>query len=98
MVTYVVLFNFTEQGIKSVKESGNRAKAAATALKGMGGRFIGIWWLVGQYGVVILAEAPDDQTVARFTYGNRDARQHSHRPRCAPLAREEIGSIVGGLP
>jgi uncharacterized protein with GYD domain len=66
MPGYVTLFNFTEQGIKSIKDSPSRGKAAAKALEGMGGRFIGIWWLLGQYDGLVVFEAPDDETVTKF--------------------------------
>jgi uncharacterized protein with GYD domain len=97
MAAYVILFNYTEQGIKNIKETGNRAKAAASALKGMGGRFIGIWWLIGQYDGVVILEAPDDQTVMRFlaaTGMQGNIRTNSMRA----FGEEEIGAILSGLP
>jgi uncharacterized protein with GYD domain len=96
MAAYCILFNFTEQGIHKIKESPDRAKAAAAALKGMGGRFIGIWWLIGQYDGVVIIEAPDDQTVIRFlaaTGMQGNIRTNSMRA----FGEEEIASIIGGL-
>jgi uncharacterized protein with GYD domain len=66
MPAYVMLFNFTEQGIRTIKDSPNRTKAAAEAAKSMGGRFIGVWWLLGQYDGVVVMEMPDDESVTRF--------------------------------
>jgi uncharacterized protein with GYD domain len=66
MPAYVTLFNFTEQGIRNIKESPSRAKAASKALEGLGGRFIGIWWLLGQYDGIVVFEAPNDEVVAQF--------------------------------
>jgi hypothetical protein len=51
MAAYLSLINFTDQGIRNVKDTVNRGKAAQQALEAAGGRFIGIWWaLVPQLG------------------------------------------------
>ncbi|RIK34487.1 MAG: GYD family protein, partial [Chloroflexi bacterium] len=53
MPAYVTLFNFTEQGLKDIKNTVKRARAAGDAAKGAGGRFIGVWWLLGQYDGIV---------------------------------------------
>lgn len=97
MPGYVTLFNFTEQGLHNVKESPNRARAAAKALEGVGGRFIGIWWLLGQYDGLVIVEAPDDETVTRFlimTGLQGNIRTSTMRA----YSEEEMARIVSGLP
>lgn len=42
MSAYIVLANFTEQGIKNVKDTVNRARGAGQAAQAVGGRFIGV--------------------------------------------------------
>ena len=66
MPAYVTLFNWTEQGIKNVKETTQRAQAARAAWEAAGGRFIGIWWTQGQYDGVVIHETPDDETATRL--------------------------------
>ena len=66
MPAYVSLFNFTEQGIRNIKDSPNRAKAVAKAIEGMGGRMIGIWWLLGQYDGIVILDAPNDEVVTQL--------------------------------
>ena len=68
MPVYVTLFNFTDQGIEKVKNSGQRAKDARAAWEAAGGRFIGIWWTFGQYDGVVVHEAPDDKTANRLLF------------------------------
>ena len=97
MPAYVTLFNFTEQGIRNVKESPGRAKAAAKALEGMGGRFIGIWWLLGQYDGVVIVEAPDDATVTRFLMAT-GMQGNIRTTTMRAYGEEEIASLIGGLP
>jgi uncharacterized protein with GYD domain len=96
MPAYVTLFNFTEQGIRNVKESPERAKAAAKALEGMGGRFIGIWWLVGQYDGVVIMEAPSDEVVTQFammTGMQGNIRTTTMRA----FGEDEVAKLIGGL-
>jgi uncharacterized protein with GYD domain len=65
MTAYISLVNFTEQGVRGIKETVNRAKAFEKAMESVGARKIGVWWTLGQYDMVLIAEAPDDETIAR---------------------------------
>lgn len=66
MPAYVTLFNFTEQGIRNVKDTAKRAKATREAWEAAGGHFVGIWWTFGQYDGVVVHVAPDDETANRL--------------------------------
>jgi uncharacterized protein with GYD domain len=64
--TYVLLANWTEQGIRGVKESPRRLDTAKKALKDMGGEFKSVFLTLGDYDLVVIYEAPDDAVAARF--------------------------------
>ncbi|HYT39822.1 MAG TPA: GYD domain-containing protein [Acidimicrobiia bacterium] len=66
MATYIVLMNWTEQGVAEAGDSPNRANAAASALRKLGGRMKSVWWTMGPYDAVSIIEAPDDETVTAF--------------------------------
>ena len=66
MPAYVTLFNWTEQGVRNVKDTAKRAQAAREAWEAAGGRFIGVWWTFGQYDGFVVHEAPDDVTANRL--------------------------------
>ena len=66
MATYVVLANWTEQGILKVKDSPSRLDAAKKALKELGGEFKLFFLTMGDYDMVAIYEAPDDTVAARF--------------------------------
>lgn len=66
MPTYVLLANWTEQGIRGVKESPRRLDTAKKALKEMGGEFKSVFLTLGDYDLVVIYEAPDDAVAARF--------------------------------
>jgi uncharacterized protein with GYD domain len=56
MPAYITLFNWTEQGIKNVRETTKRAKAVREMWEAAGGQVIGIWWTQGQYDGVLIHE------------------------------------------
>ena len=60
MVTYVLLTNFTDQGIRNVKESPKRADAFRQMAKTFGVTVKEIFWTQGRYDIVITVEAPDE--------------------------------------
>lgn len=66
MPTYITLLNWTDQGVRAVKESPQRLDAAKEAIAQVGGRFVGFYMVFGDYDLVSIVEAPDDETYARF--------------------------------
>ena len=66
MPRYIQLFNWTDQGVRTARESPNRIRQAAQMLEQLGGRLIDISLTLGQYDLVGVLEAPSDEVVARF--------------------------------
>jgi uncharacterized protein with GYD domain len=66
MTTYIVLVNWTEQGVKNVRDSPKRLDAARKLLADMGGSFKEFYLTMGEYDMVAVCEAPDDAVAARF--------------------------------
>lgn len=66
MTTYIVLVNWTEQGMKQVAESPKRLDAARKLLADMGGKFKEFYLTMGDCDMVAVMEAPDDAIAARF--------------------------------
>jgi len=62
MATFVVLASFTDQGIKSVKESVSRAEAFKEMARKAGASVKDIYWTLGHHDIVCVCEAPDDET------------------------------------
>ena len=61
MPRYVVLINWTEQGVRNFKDTVDRYEA----VKQIGEvSFVDLYWTVGQYDLVGVTEAPDDETMA----------------------------------
>ena len=60
MVTYVVLANFTDQGIRSAKDSPKRAEAFRKMAETFGVVVKELFWTEGRYDVVTVLDAPDE--------------------------------------
>jgi uncharacterized protein with GYD domain len=63
MLTYVVLYKFTEQGAKNVKSTVARAREAQVESEKRGFKIHGVYWTQGQYDMVVVIEAPDEQAM-----------------------------------
>jgi uncharacterized protein with GYD domain len=66
MATYIILANFTDQGMRNVKDTTKRADAVREAAKKFGANMKEIFWTIGQYDMVVTVEAPDDAAVSAF--------------------------------
>jgi uncharacterized protein with GYD domain len=60
---YVMLINWTDQGIKDYKGTIDRARKAKDAFRSKGATLSTIYWTLGAYDLVAVAEAPDDETI-----------------------------------
>jgi uncharacterized protein with GYD domain len=66
MAKYVSLIKFTDQGIRNVKDTIKRGDAAMADAERMGMKIIEELWTMGAYDVVLLVDAPDDETMTAF--------------------------------
>ena len=65
MPTYVSLLNFTDQGIRNIRDTLQRADSAAELAQKHGGS-LHLYWTVGPYDLVGILEAPDDESATAF--------------------------------
>ena len=66
MAKYILLGNFTQQGIQAVKDSPKRRAMARDLAKSAGGDITQAYLTMGQYDLVVVAEAPSDEAVAKI--------------------------------
>jgi uncharacterized protein with GYD domain len=64
MATFITLCNFTDQGIKTIKESTHRAEVFKAAAAKMGVTVKDICWTVGAYDLVVVSEGPEDAVMS----------------------------------
>jgi len=63
MPTYVATVNWTAQGIANFQDSVDRYDAAAGQFEKLGVRFVDAYWTLGEYDLVVVMEAPDDESL-----------------------------------
>jgi uncharacterized protein with GYD domain len=67
MAHYILLANYTEQGVKGIKDTVKRTEAVKELAKKAGLAMKESYWTLGAYDVVALFEAPDDETMTAFS-------------------------------
>lgn len=65
MAKYIVLVNFTDQGIRTVTESVKRAQASVSTFDKYGAKKIAQYWTLGKHDIVIVLEAPSDEAAMK---------------------------------
>lgn len=97
MVTYMMLMNLTDQGIKNVKGAPERIKANIKALEQSGVKLIGFWIAAGKYDYVSIAEVDSDEAALSLAVGL--GFQGNVRVESVKLfSREQFESVVKMLP
>ena len=97
MNTYILLVNFTQQGIQTIKDSPKRLEATKKAIEAAGGAYKGWYLTFGQYDAVFICEAPNDEAVARLllaTAGLGNVRTQTLRA----FNEQEYRDIIASLP
>jgi uncharacterized protein with GYD domain len=67
MASYIVLVNYTEQGIRNVKDTTKRADAVRELAKKFGATVREFYWTMGKYDLVVIFEAPDDAAMTALS-------------------------------
>ncbi len=62
MAIYISLINFTDQGIRNIKQSPERAQAFRDMVEKEGATVKAIYWTLGNYDLVAITDVPDDAT------------------------------------
>ena len=66
MPSYLILGNWTDKGIREIKESPDRLEAARKAAEAAGGKIVFFYMTMGQYDLAVLTELPDDEAAEFF--------------------------------
>ena len=66
MAIYIVLVNFTDQGVRNIKDTTKRGDAIRDMAKKFGVTAREFYWTLGSYDVIDIFDAPDDASMAAF--------------------------------
>jgi uncharacterized protein with GYD domain len=97
MPTYITLGSFTQKGIENIKEGPNRLEEAKKTFEAMGAKIKEFYLVTGKYDMVVIVEAPDDETVAKLALviGSRGT---SRTVTLRAFNADEYRKIVDDLP
>jgi len=96
MVAYVVLANFTDQGIRNAKESPKRAEAFKTMAKTFGVTVKEFVWTQGRYDVVTIVDAPDEASFMSLTL-SLGALGNVRTESLRAFSADEMTKVVGNM-
>ena len=96
MASYIILFSYTDQGIKNIKESYSRINAARQTFRALGAEVKAFYSVLGRYDTVFIVEAPDDETVARAVL-SVGSLGNVHSETIRAFSEDEFRKIVAGL-
>lgn len=96
MATYVVLANFTDQGIRTIKNTVQRAGQVAEMARSFGCEMKEVFWTLGAFDVVTLIEAPDEQSLTAFGFALGSAGNVRTQTLRA-FTKDEVSAILGKM-
>jgi uncharacterized protein with GYD domain len=96
MATFISLVNFTDQGIRNIKESPDRYAAFKSMAEKLGVTVRGIYYTQGRYDIVVVAEGTDEAVTAAMLKVSSLGNVRSETLRGFSL--DEMKKIIGNLP
>lgn len=96
MATYMALSSFTDQGVRTIKDSTKRADAVREAAKKFGANMTQLYWTLGQYDLVAVIDAPDDASATAFSLAIASAGNVRMQTMRA-FSRDEMGGILAKI-
>jgi uncharacterized protein with GYD domain len=66
MFTYITLYRYTQQGIRTIKDSPKRIDQARQALEQAGAKLKAVYLTIGQYDLVAISEWPNEESAVAF--------------------------------
>ena len=97
MSTYIMLLDYTDQGIRNIKEAPKRADAARDLAKRCGAEVKDVYMTIGSHDLVALLEAPGDEAIAKFAL-SIGALGNVRTTTLKAFGEREYRSIIESLP
>ncbi|MGF6261893.1 uncharacterized protein with GYD domain [Paraburkholderia youngii] len=97
MATYLSLWNFSDQGIRAVKDTTKRAGIMKEMAQKAGVTVKDIYWTLGTYDGVVLFEAPNEEAVAALGLA-LGALGNVRTQTVRAFSLDEMNGVLGNLP
>ena len=96
MTTYLMLLNWTDQGIRNIKESPKRLDAAKKLAKDLGGEIKTAYMTQGTFDLALVAEMPNDEKTAGFVL-KLGSLGNVRTTTLKAYSEDDYRKIIGGL-
>ncbi len=93
MATFVLLINWTDQGVRTFKDTLDREQAFRDMAQGLGGSLKDVFWTIGPYDIVAVAEAPDDETITAVAL-KAGSQGNIRTTTLRAFSRDEVSRII----
>lgn len=93
MPTYVVLYRFTDQGLKNIKGTVQRAQQVRKDSEARGFKVQGMYWTQGRYDIVTVMEAPSEEAMVAGLFNIAEAG-NVHSETLRAFSEEEMTRIL----
>ena len=97
MATYISLWNFSDQGIRAVKDTTKRAGTMKEMAQKAGVTVKDIYWTLGTYDGVVLFEAQNEEAVAALGLA-LGALGNVRTQTVRAFSLDEMNGVLGKLP
>ena len=93
MPTYVVLYKFTDEGAKNIKTTVQRNREVNEENERRGFQIKGLYWTQGQYDLVAVVDAPDEQSMMAGLF-NVNAAGNARSETLRAFSASEMEAII----
>jgi uncharacterized protein with GYD domain len=97
MPKYVSLIDWTQQGVANFKDSVDRYEAAEQQFEQLGVRFTDVYWTLGEHDIVVVVEAPDDETATAALLAV-SAQGNIRTKTMRAFSRDEMRAVIDKAP
>ena len=97
MPTYIIQSQWTDQGVRNVKDSANRLDLGKKKLKELGGEIKAFYLTTGRYDMLAVVEVPNDVVLAAHLLW-LGAQGNLRTETVKAFTEDEFRGIVGKLP
>ncbi|WP_119630150.1 GYD domain-containing protein [Methylocaldum marinum] len=96
MAIYIVLNQFTDQGVRALKDTTKRADTIREMARKLGVTTKAFYWTLGDYDVVDIFDAPDDASIAALV-ASIGAAGNVRTQTLRAFSEEEMNGIIAKL-
>ena len=96
MPTYLVIGNFTDQGVRNVKDTLKRLEGVRGVARKLGVTVKDAYWTLGQYDIALVAEAPDEAAMTAFGL-SVGAQGNVRTQTLRAFSADEMGQLLGRM-